>query len=193
MIKIGLTGNMGSGKSTVAKIFNVLGVPVFYTDLEAKRILNKQSIIKKLALKFGNSILDKDQKINRIKLASVVFNDSNSLKFLNDAIHPEVAKAFDNWCVQHQNSAYIIHEAAILFESGFNQFMDKIIYVYTPEEIRIKRIIKRDGSDKNTILQRMSNQWKDDKKIKKSDHRIDNGNDDLLIPQILKIHRTYSK
>ncbi len=191
MIKIGLTGNMGSGKSTVAKIFNILGVPIFYADTEAKQILDQQSIINELSYRFGNQIIHPKGVIDRKKLASIVFQDESSLDFLNKLIHPEVAEAFDIWLEQHKSSPYVIHEAAILFESGFNKFMDKIIYVYSPESLRIDRIIKRDKLSKTDVLKRMNNQWDDQIKIKRSDHIIENGLDNLLIPQVLKIHNHY--
>jgi dephospho-CoA kinase len=191
MIKIGLTGNMGSGKSTVAKIFSILGVPIFYADIEAKKVLDESHIIKKLCNRFGNSIIDQNNKVNRKSLSSIVFQDQNSLDYLNKLVHPEVARAFDTWLELNINSAYIIHEAAILYESGFNQFMDKIIYVYAPEYLRIDRIIERDKLSKAEISERMNNQWDDQRKIKISNHVIENGLDDLLIPQVLKIHHHY--
>ncbi len=191
MIKIGLTGNMGSGKSTVAKIFSILGAPIFYADIEAKKLLDKPRIINELCNRFGNSIIDHNNKVNRKSLSSIVFHDQNSLDYLNKLIHPEVAKAFDTWLELNINSPYIIHEAAILYESGFNQFMDEIIYVYAPEYLRIDRIIKRDKLSKAEISERMNNQWDDQRKIKIANHVIKNGLDDLLIPQVLKIHNQY--
>ncbi len=192
MIKIGLTGNIGSGKTTVAKIFETLGVPVFYADIEAKQILNKHSIIQKLSLKFGDDIIDTNQKIDRTVLASIVFKKPEDLAFLNGIIHPEVANEFRNWAKTHQKQAYIIQEAAILFESGFHQYMDQTIYVCANQDLRLKRILKRDQLEKNEISARMKNQWKDAKKIKMADHLISNNETDFLIPQILTLHKILS-
>ena len=191
MIKIGLTGNIGSGKSTVARIFEILGVPVFYADLEAKKILERKNIQDQIKKYFGDGIIDKNNTINRKLLASLIFKDKVSLNFLNNLIHPEVSKAFDSWLKKQLNSPYIIHEAAILFESGFDQFMDKIVYVYAPKHLRIKRIIRRDKLGEQEINQRIKNQWSDKQKMEKSDYVIVNGNNDLLIPQVLKIHKLY--
>ena len=192
MIKIGLTGNIGSGKSTVAKVFKTLGVPVFYADIEAKSVLDQLDIIIQLSSKFGKAIIDETQKIDRASLASIVFKSPDALSFLNNLIHPEVAKKFLSWTEEHTNCEYIIHEAAILYESGFNKFMDKTIYVYANHELRLKRIAQRDQISQNKILDRMRNQWDDDKKIKLADHVISNNEEDFIIPQILALHKTFS-
>lgn len=192
MIKVGLTGNMGSGKSTVAKIFNILGVPIFYADFEAKKILDQQHTILKLEKQFGSKVIDKQGKIQRDVLATIVFNHPASLKFLNELIHPEVEQAFTSWAEEHKDSTYIIHEAAILFESGFDQYMDEVIYVFAPKDVRINRIIKRDKLSLEKVQQRIKNQWDDFKKTNLSNHIINNGIDDLLIPQVLKINKAYN-
>jgi len=191
MIKIGLTGNMGSGKTTVAKIFQALGVPVFYADIEAKKVLEHQSIILQLSSFFGAKIIDNNGKIDRKQMALLVFNDKNALDFLNKLIHPEVANLFQNWIVSNSEAPYIIHEAAILFESGFDKYMDTVIYVYAPERIRIERIINRDKISAEEVKQRLKNQWNDDKKLLFSEHVIENEGIDLLIPQVLNIHKLY--
>jgi len=191
MIKIGLTGNMGSGKTTVARIFQALGVPIFYADIEAKKVLERESIILRLSSFFGAKIIDNSGKIDRKRMAFLVFNDKNALNLLNNIIHPEVASLFQSWVISKSQAPYIIHEAAILFESGFNKYMDTVIYVHAPEIMRIERIIDRDKISADEVKQRLGNQWDDEKKLSLSEHIIDNDGNNLLIPQILKIHKKY--
>ncbi|PKP35083.1 MAG: dephospho-CoA kinase [Bacteroidetes bacterium HGW-Bacteroidetes-17] len=191
MIKIGLTGNMGSGKTTVARIFQALGVPIFYADIEAKKVLERENIILHLSSLFGAKIIDNNGQIDRKQMALLVFNDKNALNLLNKIIHPEVARLFQNWLISNSKAPYIIHEAAILFESGFDKYMNTIIYVYAPEIMRIERIINRDKLSSEEVKQRLKNQWDDKRKLSLSEHFIENDGNTLIIPQILKIHKIY--
>lgn len=189
MLKIGLTGNIGSGKSTVAKIFNILEIPIYHADIEAKKFLTDQTVIQALINKFGFKILT-DNKIDNKKLAAIVFNNKDYLIFLNQLIHPLVKTDFNNWCNSLPDSCkYVIMEAAILFESGFDKYVDKIIMVTAPQEIRIERIIKRDNSTREEILKRMANQWDEDKKTNLADFLITNDDNSLLIPQVIEINK----
>lgn len=189
MIKIGLTGNIGSGKSTIAKIFSLLQIPVYNADDEAKKFLSNQFVISELINKFGSNILA-DNKIDNKKLAAIVFNNKDYLIFLNQLIHPLVKTDFNNWCNSLPDSCkYVIMEAAILFESGFDKYVDKIIMVTAPQEIRIERIIKRDNSTREEILKRMANQWDEDKKTNLADFLITNDDNSLLIPQVIEINK----
>lgn len=189
MLKIGLTGNIGSGKSIIAKIFALMQIPVYHADDEAKKFLTDNIVIKQLTNKFGSNILT-DNKIDNRKLAAIVFNNKESLIFLNQLIHPMVKTDFEKWCNSLSDSCqYAIMEAAILFESGFDKYVDKIIMVTAPEEIRIERIIRRDNSTREEILKRMANQWEEDKKIKLSDFLINNDDISLLIPKVIEINK----
>jgi len=144
MIKVGITGGIGSGKTTVCKMFSVLGIPVFVADVVGKQLMNEdQQLREQLIRLFGSDVYLPDQTINRKYLANIVFNDSSSLEKLNSVVHPAVHKAFEEWLLKQQ-APYILHEAAILFESGFNRMMDFTITITTSEEERIARVIKRD-------------------------------------------------
>ena len=170
---VGLTGGIGSGKTTIANHFKSLGVPVYIADNEAKKILNSLEIINKLKLVFGNQIVD-DKILDKDKLAQIVFSNPEKLEQLNQIIHPEVKKHFLKWLNKHQNEPFIIKEAAILFESGSYHECDFIITVVAPLESRIERILKRDSTTRENVLNRIKNQWNDEDKIKKSDFVIHN-------------------
>lgn len=189
MIKVGITGGIGSGKSTVCKVFRVLGVPVFEADRIAKQLMNTDLLLrKKLIDLFGPSVYQQDQTIDRKYLAGIVFNNPSLLGQLNEIVHPAVRKAFDDWCLAQQ-APYVIHEAAILFESGFYKMMDKTITVVTDKKERIERVVKRDHSTAELVIQRMKNQWSDEEKIKLADFVIGNNDQELIIPQIVEIDK----
>jgi dephospho-CoA kinase len=190
MIKVGLTGNIGSGKSTVARIFEILGVPVYHADREAKKFLIYPDVINKLTHRFGPEILEANQ-INRKKLADIVFYDSESLNFLNGLIHPLVRDDLQKWISTVEHNPYFVQEAAILFESGFHTFFDVTVVVTCPREIAIERIIQRDGTDEKAVLARIEKQWPEEKKIELSDFVIDNSGAELLIPRVLEIHSKF--
>lgn len=188
MIKIGLTGGIGSGKTTVAKIFSSFGVPVYFADEEAKKLMNSsKKIKKKLIAEFGIETY-KDGQLNRPYLSSIVFNDKKKLAKINAIVHPEVAKHFAKWA-KKQEADYIIQENAILFENNNSAEFDFIIVVTAPDDIKIARILKRDASTKEEILSRMSNQWNDDKKVKLSDFVIHNNNLDATKKQVRNLHK----
>lgn len=194
MLKIGLTGNIGSGKSLVCSVFEKLGVPVYYADLEARKILESQALRSKLTQAFGSEIENKElNRIDRAKLAKLVFTNKKQLEKLNSLIHPQLRIAFKNWCMQHQNKAYIIQEAAILFENGFADLFDKTIVVSASKEIRLERVLQRDNSTEADVLARMENQWTDAQKEAAADFIIINDGKELVLPQLLKLHQLFSK
>lgn len=189
MIKVGITGGIGSGKTTVCKVFELLDVPVYYADIEAKQILDSNLEVKKNIINtFGNSILNDEEKIDKKKLASLVFNNKENLEKLNFIVHPAVREHFENWLQQHSTQKYILKEAAILFESGSYKLVDKVIAVVAPLELKISRTMQRDKVTKAEVELRISNQLNDDEKIKRSQFVIHNDEQQLLIPQILSIH-----
>ena len=170
---IGLTGGIGSGKTTIANFYQSLGIPVYIADDEARKITELPETISKIRQEFGNSIFD-NEKLNREKLAQLVFNDADQLRKLNAIVHPAVAKHFKDWLGQHFHEPIVIKEAAILFESGSYKDCDAVITVTAPLETRIERILKRDKTTRSDILKRIENQWPDAKKIANSDYVIDN-------------------
>ncbi len=188
MIKVGLTGNIGSGKTTVTRIFETLGVPVYQADKEARKFLEKEPVINHLVERFGHDILD-EKSIDRKKLAAIVFSDRDKLNFLNDTIHPLVKEDLMHWIDKQKDHPYIVQEAAILFESGFYKDFDKNIMVYSPDSLAIRRVMKRDGVGEEEVRLRMQNQWDSRKKLAMSDYVIMNDESGLIIPQVLHIHK----
>lgn len=188
-LKIGITGGIGSGKSTVCQIFKILGIPVFEADFIAKILINSNVEIKNgLVALFGREIYGSDNRINRKKLANLIFNDDNLLEQVNRLVHPAVGNEFINW-MKTQDSEYIIHEAAILFESGFYKMMDYTILVSAPEEMRIDRVTKRENLTPGMVRERMAKQWTDEEKRKLATLELVNDNKKLVIPQILEIDK----
>lgn len=193
MIKVGLTGNIGSGKTTVAQIFEVLKVPVFNADMAAHSLFEKDYFKLQLTSLFGNRIIDPGGNINRNDIASIVFSNKKLLTQLNNLVHPEVFTLFKEWLKPLTNEKYIILEAAILFESGFNKYVDEVILVKTPEEIRIIRVMKRDNTSRDEVLERVKNQMPESKKEIYANYILNNDGSQLILPQLLKIHHELLK
>jgi len=189
MVKIGITGGIGSGKSTACKVFTFLGIPVFEADSVAKHLMNTDPEIRvQLINLFGKSAYLPDNTINRKYLSEIVFNNPSLLAKLNEIVHPEVHKSFNEWC-QNQQAPYVLYEAAILFESGFYKTLDKTIAVVTNEEERIERVMKRDKINKEMVKQRINNQLSDEEKIKLADFVIGNNDNELMIPKIVELDK----
>lgn len=188
MVLIGLTGGIGSGKSTVAKVFETLGIPVYYADDEAKRLMNTDERLKQEIIKQFGIESYKDGTLNRPYIASLVFADKEKLSLLNSLVHPVTIEDSQKWVLQ-QISPYVIREAALLFESGANKGLDFVIGVSAPLPLRIQRVIQRDGLSKEEIEQRISRQMDEEEKTKKCDFVILNDEKQLVIPQVLDIHK----
>jgi dephospho-CoA kinase len=183
---IGLTGGIGSGKTTIANHFMKSGVPVYIADDEARKIMQSDEIIEEIKKTFGTAIFE-NGILNREKLAQIVFSEPEKLKLLNAIIHPAVKKHFRNWILNHKNAPFIIYEAAILFESGSYKDCDKIITVTAPMESRIQRVIDRDNSSREQVLKRINAQWNDDQRIAKSDYVIENDSLEIAKSEVDKI------
>ena len=192
MLRVGLTGGIGSGKSTVAKIFEVLGIPVYYADAAAKRLMNEDDELKKnIIAHFGRESYENDQ-LNRSYISSLVFNNKEKLELLNSLTHPATIRDANKW-MQRQTSPYTIKEAALIFESGSAEHLDHVIGVYTPAPLRIQRIMQRDNTTREEVLQRMSRQIDEDIKMRLCDSIIINDEQQLLIPQVLELHEKLSR
>ena len=190
---IGLTGGIGTGKTTIARCFSLLGVPVFNSDTTAKKLYDKSEIVSAVTEILGNKILDENGKINKLKMAEIIFNDNEKLNLINKLIHPLVGKKFHEFCSLNNSASYVIKEAAILFESGSYKDCSKILSVYSPLELRVERIKKRDGSTKEEILSRIAKQWAPEKISKLSDIVILNDEKELIFPKILEINKQLNK
>lgn len=194
MLKIGITGSIGAGKSTVAGIFKVLGIPVFDADATAKSILNSDPELREQIIAAFGSETYKNGLLDRKYLATLVFNNPDQLAKLNALVHPATIKAADTWAKQweEQGSAYIVKEAALLFEAGTNIGLDFIIGVTAPEDLRITRVMARDHVTREEVLKRMQHQLDDTQKMERCDIVIDNNEKALLIPQVLTLHQQFT-
>lgn len=186
--KLGITGGIGSGKTSVCRVFTVLRIPVFSADRDASHIMENESVVRDKL----NSIAGKDLYskgcLDRLALASIIFNDKTILEKVNALVHPFVFDNFRKWSVE-QTSPYVIMEAAILFESGAAESVDKVATVVAPAEQRVERVIRRNKLTKEQVMERMRNQMSDETRISLSDYIIYNSENDMIIPAILKIHK----
>ena len=193
MKKIGITGGIGSGKTTVCKMFEVLGVPVYYADDRAKYLMNHNVDLKnKVKELLGKKAYHRNGKLNRAYVASIIFKNKSTLKALNALVHPAVQEDSDRW-FKEQKSKYAIKEAALIFEVKGERYLDKVIVVAAPETLRIQRVMNRDKVTKAQVKARMKNQFTQATKLKKADLVIHNDIDDSLIKQVMKIHKKLNK
>lgn len=192
MFKAGITGNIGSGKTTVSKIFELLGVPVFYADDQAKQVMvNDAELIHAVKQAFGNQSYFTDGTLNRKHIAGIVFSNNAELTKLNALVHPAVFRAFDNWAAIQINAPYLMKEAAVLFESGSYKMCDRTIMVTAPFELRMQRILQRDGITRTEAESRNNKQFTEEQKIAMADDLICNDETQLVIPQVLALHQHY--
>ncbi|TDE27234.1 MULTISPECIES: dephospho-CoA kinase [Flavobacterium] len=183
---IGLTGGIGSGKTTIANYFESFGVPVYIADDEARKIMQTSEIIGAIKKVFGDAIFE-NEKLNREELAKIVFSNPEKLEKLNNIVHPAVKKHFDQWLLLHKKNPYAIYEAAILFESGGYKNCDLIITVTAPIESRIQRVVERDKTTRELVLKRINAQWTDEQRISKSDFIIENTSLETTKLEVVKI------
>lgn len=189
MLKVGITGGIGSGKTTVCKIFQSLGVPVYYADDEAKKLYDSDEALKQEMIKFFGPAIYPNGYFDRHQLKAIVFNDEKKLHLLNQLVHPRVIQHAENW-MKSQTAPYVLKEAALLIESTANTTVDKVILVSCALEKRIERVIKRDHTTRDEILQRAAHQLSDNEKRAFCDYEIVNDNTRLVIPQVLSIHES---
>lgn len=187
-LKIGLTGGIGSGKTTVAKVFELLQVPVYYADAASKRLYKTDpELISKMKEHFGDDIYQHEE-LDRTKLASIVFNQPDKLALLNSLVHPPTIRDAENW-MKAQTFSYAIKEAALLFESGSVEGLDLVIGVYAPQHIRLKRVMERDNASREEVLSRMKRQISEEIKMRLCDFVIINNEQELVIPQVMDLHQ----
>lgn len=192
---IGLTGGIGSGKTTIANHFRSLGIPVYIADDEARKLMQTDEVIEAIKVTFG-AVLFEGATLKRDELAAIVFNDPEKLQQLNAIVHPAVKRHFKQWLFEHKAFPLVIYEAAILFESGNYKDFDFIITVTAPLESRIQRVIERDKTTRDQVLRRINSQWTDEQRVLKSDYVIENINLDFAkkkTEEILNILRIKQK
>lgn len=188
---IGITGGIGSGKTTVCGIFAELGVPIYFADERAKAVMVEDAeLMLAITEAFGEQTYS-DGALNRPFLAQQVFSSEEKLAKLNSLVHPAVARDFIDWTAQQSGHPYVIKEAAILFESGAHKAVNETILVTAPEQMRIQRVMQRDAANEFAVRQRMAHQWTDEQKAEMANHIIVNDGHRLLIPQVLELHRKF--
>ncbi|MEN8230390.1 MAG: dephospho-CoA kinase [Bacteroidota bacterium] len=189
MYQVGITGGIGSGKTLVCSIFEKLGIPVYYADSEAKRLMNSdQELVRHIVKLFGEDAYN-GASLNREFLSEMVFGNPELLAKLNSTVHPAVRKDFVLWVESQRDAPYVLEEAAILFESGADRYLDRSVLVYAPEAMRIRRVMQRDGLDEERVRRRMIHQMDETAKMKLADHIIYNDETELLLPQIIALHK----
>lgn len=195
MLKVGITGGIGSGKTTVCRIFETLGIPVFYADTAAKQIMVEDTVlINGINNVFGKESYFDDGSLNNKHIAGIVFNNTEELAKLNRLVHPAVFRAFEHWAAALTSDApYILKEAALLFESGSYELCDLNILVIAPEQLKLDRVMQRDGVSADAVKARMDKQFTDRQKVKLADHIIRNNENESLIDQVLQLHQLFLK
>lgn len=190
---IGITGGIGSGKTTVCGIFAELGVAIYNADERAKAVMIENGELRgAVKAKFGDEAYNQDGTLNRPYLAERVFRSKKELAALNGLVHPAVARDFTEWSAKHGKDRYVIKEAAILFESGAYKLVQESVLVTAPKEMRVQRVVQRDGATEEEVIARMDNQWPEEQKAELANHIVVNDGRHLLIPQVLELHRKFS-
>jgi dephospho-CoA kinase len=193
MLKVGITGGIGSGKTTVCRIFETLGIPVFYADTAAKQIMVEDVLLMEgIKNTFGKESYFDDGVLNNKHIANIVFNNTEELAKLNALVHPAVFRAFDSWTAAlPADTSYVLKEAALLFESGSYQLCDLNILVVAPEKLKLDRVMQRDGVSADAVKARMDKQFTDRQKLKLADHIVQNNESESLIEQVLRLHQVF--
>ena len=192
MLRIGITGGIGSGKSTVAQLFSVLGIPVYDADSAAKRLMSEDALLKKQIIENFGEASYAEGKLDRKYVAAQIFNNEQKTTLLNSIVHPATISDAEKW-MQQQTAPYVIKEAALIFESGSEKMLDKVIGVSCPLELRIERTMHRNNFTREQVLQRISLQMDEEEKLRLCDYVIVNDEREMLIPQVLKLHEEFLK
>ena len=188
MLLVGITGGIGSGKTTACLVFEKLGIPVYYADIQAKQLMNTDLELKSLLEGYFGSDIYHDGIVDRRRMAEIIFTDRTALEKVNSWVHPAVARDFEHWCTL-QAAPYVLEESAILFESNTTHRFGKIILVTAPDAVRIERVCARDQITSEIARERIANQWPEEKKIALADYIIYNDNSRMVTPQVMEIHR----
>lgn len=191
MKRVGITGNIGSGKSYVCKMFERLGIPVFYSDDETKKLYLIPSVKEQIIKRFGEEVYFEDGTLNRKLLSYHLFKNEEAMKFIESVLYPALNQHFDEWCEQ-QTSPYVLYESAILFEKNYGKYFDKIIFVSAPEDTRLQRVMKRDDCTEENVRSRMRLQMSEETKLSKADFVIYNDGNKALEPQVETINKQLS-
>lgn len=191
MLKIGLTGGIGSGKTMVAKIFSFLDVPVYYADYHAKRLMMENENLRLSIMRLLGESAYKEGHLNSVFIAGKIFNDPELLQQMNALVHPAVHNDFLMWCRNFESHHYVLEEAALIYESGRSDVFDYVIVVDAPEGLRISRVMERDLVDKEEVLRRMKAQILQENKIKRADFIIKNDEERLVTPQVIDLHNKF--
>lgn len=190
-LKVGITGGMGAGKTFIAGIFSLLGIPIYNADREAKKLMNESPIIRTQIIEaFGENAYKTDGKLNRPFLRKAVFGDEKGKALMEGIVHPAIASHYDDWHSRQLHCPYTLKEAAILFENGSYEHLDAVICVVAEENIRIERILSRDRLTLDQIKRRLSNQWTDEQKTPLADYIIENNPNNSLLEQVLHVHHS---
>ncbi|WP_353119656.1 dephospho-CoA kinase [Myroides odoratus] len=186
---VGLTGGIGSGKTTVAKLFQKHGVPIYIADERARLLMERPDVVEAVQQIFTTSVINENGLLDRAKIKQLVFDNKTLLEQLNQVVHPRVKQDFEDWLNEHKDSPFVIKESAILFESGLETSCDLVILVVAPEEVRIERVMARDGVSKDQVLKIIDNQMKDEEKVGRSQYIIENNNKKTIESDIITIIR----
>jgi dephospho-CoA kinase len=189
MLRIGITGGIGSGKTTICQVFETLGISVYYADKETKELyVNNAELKAKMLQEFGPEVYS-GNTLNRVFLSQLVFNDAKKLQQLNAIVHPFVFAHYETWCEAHKTEKYTLKEAAIMFESGSYKHLHYVVGVAAPEEVRIARIIQRDGLSREEVLRRIQKQMPTEELIKRCDFMIENDGENSIVEQVINLHK----
>ncbi len=190
-LRIGITGNIGSGKTTVCQIFATLGIPIYYADPAARRLMETDpALIRAITKLLGPRAYNPDGSLDRAYVAKQIFGNERLLRPLNNLVHPAVGRDGLRWHRAQSGVPYTLYEAALIYESSGDRAMDAVIVVRAPEAIRVRRVMERDGVSEADVRARMARQWPEARKVDQADFVIDNDGEHALVPQVLAIHRT---